>query len=63
GLTATTPVRPLAQEPPYAMGVALERAKRLKNKIKKIKIYHLEFSLWRSGIGVIAGALGHTLDP
>ena len=29
-LAATTPIRPLAQEPPYAAGVALEKAKRQK---------------------------------
>jgi len=33
---ATAPVRPLAWEPPYAAGAALEKAKRQK-KIKKIK--------------------------
>ena len=31
------PIRPLAWESPYAMGVALEKAKRQKNKNKKIK--------------------------
>ena len=34
---ATAPIRPLVWEPPYAMGVALEKAKR-QNKIK-IKLY------------------------
>ena len=35
---ATAPIRPLAWEPPYAMGVAQEMTKRQKNKkIKKIK--------------------------
>ena len=29
---ATAPIRPLAGEPPYAMGVALEKAKRPKKK-------------------------------
>ena len=29
-LEATAPIRPLAWEPPYAMGVALEKAKRQK---------------------------------
>ena len=27
GLAATAPIRPLAWEPPYAMGVALEKTK------------------------------------
>ena len=31
---ATAPIRPLAWEPPYAAGAALEKAKRPKNKIK-----------------------------
>ena len=31
-LAATAPIRPLAWEPPYAMGAALEKAKRQKNK-------------------------------
>ena len=31
---ATAPIRPLAWEPPYATGEALEKAKRQKNKIK-----------------------------
>jgi len=30
---ATALIRPLAWEPPYAMGVALEKAKRQKKKI------------------------------
>ena len=32
---ATAPIRPLVWEPPYAMGSALEEAKRPKNKNKK----------------------------
>ena len=31
-LAATAPIRPLAWEPPYAVGVALEKAKRQKKK-------------------------------
>ena len=31
-LAATAPIRPLAWEPPYAVGAALEKAKRQKNK-------------------------------
>ena len=34
-LAAEAPIRPLAWEPPYATGVALEKAKRQKIKIKK----------------------------
>ena len=34
-LAATAPVRPLAWEPPYAIGVALEETKRQKKKKKK----------------------------
>ena len=35
---ATAPIRPLAWEPPYAVGAALEKAKRQKIKIKMKKI-------------------------
>ena len=34
-LAATAPIGPLAWEPPYAAGAALERAKRQKSKKKK----------------------------
>ena len=34
-LAATAPIRPLAWEPPYATGMALEKAKRQKKKKKK----------------------------
>ena len=34
-LTATAPIRPLAWEPPYAAGPALEKTKRQKKKKKK----------------------------
>ena len=34
---ATAPIRPLAWEPPYAMGAAQEMAKRQKNKTKQKK--------------------------
>ena len=37
---ATAPVRPLAWEPPYAMGAVLEKAKRQKKK-KKQSITHI----------------------
>ena len=33
GLAATAPIGPLAWEPPYAVGVALETAKKKKKKI------------------------------
>ena len=32
-LVATAPIRPLAWEPPYAMGAALEKAKRQKKNV------------------------------
>ena len=31
-LAATAPIRPLAWEPPHAVGAALEKSKRLKKK-------------------------------
>ena len=34
-LAATAPIRPLAWEPPYAIGAALEKAKLQKKKKKK----------------------------
>ena len=34
-LAATAPIRPLAWEPPYAMEVAPEKAKKKKKKIKQ----------------------------
>ena len=37
-LAAIVTIRPLAWEPPYAMGVALEKAKKTKIKEKKRKI-------------------------
>ena len=36
-LAAIAPIRPLAWEPPYAAGAALEKAKRPKKKKKKKK--------------------------
>ena len=36
---ATAPMRPLAWEPPYAMGAALEKAKRQKKKKKKRNLF------------------------
>ena len=36
-LAATAPIRPLAWEPPYAEGAALEEAKRQKENNNKIK--------------------------
>ena len=34
---ATAPIRPLASEPPYAMGVAQENSKKTKNKNKNLE--------------------------
>ena len=39
---ATAPIRPIAWEPPYAVGAAIEKTERPKKKIKKIKFS----SLW-----------------
>ena len=36
-LVATAPIRPLAWEPPYAMGAALEKAKKTKKRKRKEK--------------------------
>ena len=38
GLAATAPIRLLAWEPPYALGVALEKAKRQKKEKRKKNI-------------------------
>ena len=38
---ATAPIRPLAWEPPYAEGAALEKAKRQKKKKKVYNHYKL----------------------
>ena len=42
-LVATAPIRPLAWEPPYAAGVALEKTKRKEKKRKKKKQAFFEF--------------------
>ena len=39
-LAATAPIRPLAWEPPYASGAALEKDKKTKKKKKKDVLYH-----------------------
>jgi len=39
---ATAPIRPLAWEPPFAVGAAQEMAERQKNKIKKDLLYGTE---------------------
>ena len=39
GPAETAPIRPLAWEPPYAVGLALEKAKRQKKKKKKSVIF------------------------
>ena len=51
-LAATTWIRPLAWEPPYAMGMALERAKRQKKKLKILKIKNKKI-----GVPVVAQQL------
>ena len=45
----TAPIRPLAWEPPYAMGAALEKAKRQKDEKqtnKKLLIARLKLSIY-----------------
>ena len=49
-LVATAPIRPLAWEPPYAAGADLEKAKRQKDKKKKI-VRTSMCNLIRSGHG------------
>jgi len=44
-LAATTPIRPLAWEPPYAAGAAQEMAKRPKKKKKRIQNSWVIFTL------------------
>ena len=39
GLAAVAPIRPLAWQPPYAVGVALKKDKRQKNKTKQKLIW------------------------
>jgi len=47
---ATAPIGPLAWEPPYATGAALDKAKRpKKRKKKKEKEYFGDFPSWLSG--------------
>ena len=41
GLAAAAPTRPLAWEPPYAVGTALEKAKRQKKKKRRTQIFHV----------------------
>ena len=59
-LVATAPVRPLAWEPPYAAGAALEKAKRpkikIKIRIKKIQrkqLFSLNVSMEAKNMGSI----------
>ena len=42
---ATAPIRPLAWEPPYAAGAALEKAKRQKKKKSKLQIISIVHSI------------------
>ena len=37
-LAATAPIRPLAWEPPYAMGAALENTKKKKKKVTFLNV-------------------------
>ena len=42
---AVAPIQPLAWEPPYAMGAALEKTKKKKKKKKKTTIYQMKGSV------------------
>ena len=53
-LVATAPIGPLAWEPPYAAGAALEKAKRQKKKKKKKKeMYYLYFHVFANLLKMI----------
>ena len=63
-------IRPLAREPPYAMGVALEKAKRQKKKKKKRKENSRGVSQWLTNptrnhevVGSIPGLAQWVEDP
>ena len=45
-LAAAAPIRPLAWEPPYAVGVALENTKRQKKKEKEKDRNTIKFKRW-----------------
>ena len=55
---ATAPIRPLASEPPYAVGVALEKAKRQKTKesglvvgnILVMRSFGLSVNFWKDEV-------------
>ena len=56
-LVATAPIRPLAWEPPYASGAALEKGKKTKQKreTRVLKVLILEFLLWLNGLQIRLG--------
>ena len=62
-LAATAPVRPLAWEPPYAVGAAQEMAKKQKEKEKEKEKVTLKLWLWCNRIGSVLGALGPGFSP
>ena len=49
-LAATAPIRPLAWEPPYAMGATLEKTKKIKIKNKSNRFSLLVIGLFRLSI-------------
>ena len=63
GLAATAPIRPLAWEPPYAVGVALEKAKRQKqNKTKQKNALSVCMALSQTEFKGLAPSLGSLVD-
>ena len=59
GLVAAAPIRPLAWEPPYAVGAALEKSKKKKKKRQQNKTKHqyLTTYIWCSNITRVATGL------
>ena len=62
-LEATAPIRPLAWEPPYALGEALEKAKRQKKK-KKVLFWKFKWALENNfTLPLIAKSTSSTIPP
>ena len=50
---ATAPIRPLSWEPPYAMGVALEKTKQNKTKTSQLEHYLCQTILYHGAGGAV----------